>query len=84
MRYYIQNTNAGFLGNALLFWKKGRAGYTADLNMAEQFSEDDARKICQGDPEKNKAWPVDYIDNSKAIQRIADDQYLEPENIKQF
>lgn len=84
MKYYIQNTNAGYLGNAILFWKKGRNGYTADLNQSEQFNEEDAKFICNGNPSKNKAWPVDYIDNSKAIQRIADDQYLDKSQIATF
>lgn len=37
MKYYIQNRNAGFLGNAIMFWRKGSCGYTADINEAEIF-----------------------------------------------
>ena len=82
MEYYIQNTNAGYLGNAIIFWAKGRNGYTADLNNSHKFTEEDAEKICKGNPEKNKAWAVDYIDNNKGIQRVTDSQYLDSSNIK--
>lgn len=84
MEYYIQNTKAGYLGNAILFWKKNRNGYTANLNDSLKFTEKEAKQICNMDPEKNKAWPVDYIDNNKGIQRIVDSQYLESSNIKKF
>lgn len=84
MKYYIQNTKAGYLGNAILFWAKGRNGYTADLNQSEQFEEEEAKKICIGNPDKNKAWPVDYIDSNEGIQRVVDHQYLRSSNIKNF
>ena len=84
MEYYIQNTEAGYLGNAIIFCAKERRGYTANLDNSHKFTEEEAKKICNGDPEKNKAWAVDYIDNNKGIQRIVDSQYLEYENIKEF
>ena len=84
MEYYIQNKNAGYLGNAIIFWAKGRNGYTADLNNAEKFTKEQAENICKGNPEKNKAWSVDYIDNNKGIQQIVDSQYLDSSNIKQW
>lgn len=83
-KYYIQNWKAGYLGNAIVFWKKGCNGYTEDLDNAEIFSEEDARRICLGDPIKNKAWPVRYIDTSKGIKRIIDSQYIFSEHIKNF
>jgi hypothetical protein len=84
MEYYIQNKNAGYLGNSPMWWAKGRNGYTCDLNNAHKFTEEEAKKICEGNPEKNKAWAVDYIDNNKGIQRIVDSQYLDSDNIKVF
>lgn len=83
-KYYIQNCDALFLGNAIMFWRKGRCGYTADLDNSEIFTEDDAAKICRGNPSKNKAWPVEYIDKNKGIQRIVDSQYIFSEHIKTF
>lgn len=84
MMYYIQNTDAGYLGNAIIFWGLNSRGYTANLDKAQKFTEEEAKKICNGNPEKNKAWAVDYIDNNEGIQRIVDSQYLEYDNIKEF
>ncbi len=84
MKYYIQNTDAGYLGNAIIFWAKERKGYTADLNKSHQFAEEEARQICTENPKKNKAWPVDYIDNNIGILRVIDSQYLAPGYIKTF
>lgn len=84
MKYYIQNTKAGYLGNAIIFWKINCEGYTADLDKSEKFTEEGAKEICFGNPEKNKAWPVEYIDNNKGIQRIVDSQYLDNDNIEDF
>ena len=78
--YYIQNQNASYLGNAPIFWGLNRRSYTADLNKAHKFTEEEAKEVCLGNPEKNKAWPVDYIDNSEGIQKIIDSQYMESEN----
>lgn len=84
MEYYIQNKDAGFLGNAIMFWRKGSYGYTADLNESEIFSEEDAAKICKANPDKNKAWEVEYINNNRGIQKIVDSQYLDYSEIKTF
>jgi hypothetical protein len=84
MKYYIQNTAAGYLGNAIIFWALNSRGYTANLDNAQQFTEEEARVICKGNPQKNIAWPVDYIDNNKGIQRIMDSQYLESNKIAYF
>jgi len=84
MKYYIQNKNAGYLGNAIIFWAIDSHGYTGDLNKSHQFTEIEAKEICLGNPEKNKAWPVDYIDSNEGVQKIVDSQYLDQNNIKQF
>jgi hypothetical protein len=72
------------MGNAIVFWAKGRNGYTADINKSEKFSEEEAKEICLGNPKKNIAWPVDYIDNNEGNQKVTDSQYLKPINIKTF
>ena len=84
MKYYIQNKNAGFLGNAILFWAKDNNGYTPNLDNSRIFTEEEAKEICNGNPDKNKAWPVAYIDTNKGIQRIVDSQYLELNKIRDF
>jgi hypothetical protein len=83
-KYYIQNKNAGYLGNSIMFWALGNNGYTAKLNMAQQYTYEQAKSICMGNPDKNKAWPVDYIDNNKGTAMCTDSQYLERDNIVDF
>jgi hypothetical protein len=85
MEYYIQNRNAGYLGNSPMWWGLNRNGYTADLNKAGKYSEEEAKGICTNNPEKNVAWPVDYIDNNeKGIQRVIDSQHMDSNNVKNF
>lgn len=84
MKYYIQNKAAGYIGNSIIFWAKGMNGYTAKLNNAEQFDYEQAKNICQNNPEKNKAWPVDYIDKNQGTAPVTDSQYLETANIVKF
>lgn len=80
--FYIQNTKAGYLGNAIMFWGKNRSGYTANLEDAGQYSYEEAKQLCQGNPEKNKAWPVEYIEMNAV--RVTDHQYLKSSHIKNF
>lgn len=72
--YYIQ-TN-GYLGNALIWWKPDRKGYTPDIKAAGKYSEIEAKNIVK-DREFERAWPVEYIDNLlKAQKLIIDAQYV--------
>ncbi len=82
--YYIQNKHAGYLGNSIFFWAVGKNGYTAKLEQAHKFTYEEAKSICNGQPDKNKAWPVDYINNNKGTSRVTDSQYLGEENIVKF
>lgn len=82
MEYYIQNKNAGFLGNSPMWWALNSNGYTANLEKAHKFTEAEARKIWEGNPEKNIVWPAHYIDNNPGIQRVVDSQYMESDRIR--
>ncbi len=84
MEYYIQNKDAGYLGNAIIFWALNCQGYTADLNKAQKFNQTQAKLIVDGNPIKNIAWPVDYIDNNEGIKRIVDSQYLNAQKASKF
>ena len=71
--YYLRNE--GYLGNALLWWKKG-GGYTCDIKQAELFTEEEAKIICKR-PE-DSAYQQDYIDNLLEAQKlIIDSQYVD-------
>jgi hypothetical protein len=84
MEYYIQNTNAGYLGNSIFFWALNSNGYTAKLENAQKYRYEEAKKICEGNPHKNKAWEVEYIENNKGTARVTDSQYLEKDKIVVF
>lgn len=80
--FYIQNVDAGYVGNAIMFWKKGNAGYTANIDDSQMFTEAEARTICINNTAKNKAWSVDYINHN--THRIVDHQYVSPEQTHKF
>ncbi|HQS59933.1 MAG: hypothetical protein B7Y56_03255 [Gallionellales bacterium 35-53-114] len=59
-QYYLQDSR-NYVGNDVLWWKKGGAGYTTDLREAEVYSKDAAvrKHECR---ESDIPWPKDYID----------------------
>lgn len=83
-KYYIQNKEAGFLGNSIIFWALNSSGYTANIENAHKYSYEEAKKICNGNPEKNKAWLVDDIDYNIGTHLTTDCQYLNNDSIVKF
>jgi len=73
-RYYVRNE--GFLGNALLWWKKGCNGYTCDIRDAHVFTKDEAESICKRP--QDTAYLCEYLDDLvKAQKLIIDCQYVD-------
>lgn len=77
--YYIRNKNAGYLGNAWIWWGRNSQGYTAYLNGAGRYTKQEADEICQNNPEKNIAYKCSEIDerlhlvfDSQDAKRIGD------------
>ena len=63
MKYYIQRHASGYVGNCLIWWRKGGHGYTCDIDDAEVFDGNDEHfKSVAKDKEKYTAWDKDYID----------------------
>ena len=61
MKYYVQKH--GYVGNSLMWWRKGGHGYTCDIDDAEVFDgNDESFKRIIKDKEKFSAWEKDYID----------------------
>lgn len=72
-KYYLQK---GYVGNAILWWKKGGHGYTTEFNEAGKFSKEQAL-VAIKDP-KHKAWSCYHIDTTrKAHKHTIDTQYLD-------
>lgn len=55
-KYYLQDSRQ-VVGNFLLFWRKGRAGYTTNIDDAEEFTLSDALS----ERDTDVPWPVDYM-----------------------
>ena len=73
--YYIQN---GYVGNAILWWRKNSQGYTTDINEAEKYTKEFVQEIINRPQTSHRAWPCEYIDsNENAKKLIIDSQYLE-------
>jgi hypothetical protein len=64
MQYYIQRHASGYVGNSLIWWRKGGRGYTCDIDQAEVFDgEDDHFKNVANEAAKFTAWEKNYIDS---------------------
>jgi hypothetical protein len=74
MQYYVQNVDAGYVGNCLLWWRKGGSGYTCDLSQAEKFDESDEHLIKLSKDPKFRVWDRFYIDLCSV--RMVDQQSL--------
>lgn len=59
--YYLQVH--GYSGNSLLWWKKGRCGYTTDVRNAEVFTREQAFAQAEVRPDEDTPWRKDYIDS---------------------
>jgi hypothetical protein len=74
--YYIRNE--GYLGNALIWWARGRNGYTCDIDNAHKFTKEEAERICER--HQDTAYKCEYIDGlDSAKKTIIDSQYVDEE-----
>jgi hypothetical protein len=60
--YYIQNKDAGYLGNSPTWYGKRGCGYTAYILGAERFSKEDAEKMVKDDPIKWEMFRCSDVD----------------------
>lgn len=57
--FYIQNK--GNVGDCLLWWREGGAGYTTNLSEAMICNRDDAESICNNRPGEDVMWPATAV-----------------------
>ena len=71
-KFYLQDSRS-YVGNDVLWWAKGGAGYTTDVSKAEVYSKDAAvrQHECR---ESDIPWPKDYIDGK--TRPAVDLQYI--------
>lgn len=58
--YYLQTR--GHCGNSLMWWKKGKHGYTTDVRRAHVFTKAEAYGQAKVRPTEDFPWRKDYID----------------------
>jgi hypothetical protein len=63
--YYLQDSRQ-FVGNCMLWWRKGGAGYCCDLAEAGLFTKEEAYRQ-HAMRETDVPWPKAYIDTRAAL-----------------
>jgi hypothetical protein len=58
-RYYLQARDSG---NLMLWWRKGRHGYTTDIDQAHIFTKEEAFAQARVRPSEDFPWRKYYID----------------------
>ena len=77
--FYVQDART-YVGNDMLWWAKGNAGYTTDLGKAEIYTEAEiSRFIIADHRDTDVVWPFDYING--LARRAVDMQYAKKEHI---
>jgi len=71
--YYMQTT--GHVGNSLLWWRKGRHGYTCDIQQAHVFTREEALRQHECRPTEDFPWRKSYID--ARLQHHVDSQLVD-------
>jgi hypothetical protein len=73
VKYFIQDKRS-YVGNSIVWWGKNRSGYTTNIDLAGQYTEEEAKRICQ-DRKTDIAYPVPYIMGK--LQKTCDMQYID-------
>lgn len=58
----------GYVGNSLIFWTTGKAGYTTDISNAHLFTYEEALSIqtgCHGD---HQMIPLSHVEKIATLQ----------------
>ncbi|AWW31867.1 hypothetical protein DN752_17965 [Echinicola strongylocentroti] len=61
-----------YVGNSLLFWRAGQAGYTTDIDKAHRFDFDEAKSICDGSGGEHKLIDARHLEEVSTRQVHAD------------
>ena len=69
-RFYIQDSR-NYVGNSMVWWRRGNVGYTTNIDEAGIYSEEEAIQMHQN-RESDMMWPVEFINT--IIERHVDVQ----------
>lgn len=76
-KYYFM-WSGRYIGNAMEFWRKGNAGYTSNIEEAQDYSETEIKEMLTRNKGRNdKAFEVNYI--KKHCHLVCDSQYIDRE-----
>jgi hypothetical protein len=74
-KYVLWNKQAGYVGNSILFWRKGGHGYTCNLDDAELFDEQYAKDYAKHS--HGKFIALSFTELEKIAKREVDIQDLQ-------
>ena len=60
--YYVRNKDAAFLGNSPVWWARDGRGYTAYVQGAHRFTEEEAKKMVMDNSDKWAAFKCSDVD----------------------
>ena len=66
-QYYIQREASGYVGNCLLWWRKGHGGYTCDISDAQVFDDNDPKFLSAMNDSKYRAWKKESVDSAASL-----------------
>lgn len=69
--FYVQDSRS-YVGNDILWWALGGAGYTTNLRKAQTYTLEQAQRLQDG-RHTDIPWPKDYID--ARVRPAVDIQY---------
>lgn len=69
--FYIQN---GFSGNSILFWAKGDAGYTTNIEKAQEYTKDEVLRRFVNGRDEDVIWESNHIMDN--VKKHVDSQFL--------
>ena len=78
-KFYVSK---GYVGNCLLFWRKGGHGYSSDLKDAEVFDGDNPKLSTIIKDGRYSVWVKEYVDNVSCLH--VDSEYLNIEKHEEF
>lgn len=85
-RMYYLRDDRQVVGNCLLWWRKGRSGYTCNLDDAHIFTEKEAF-AQHSSRETDRPYPKDYIDGiayRHVDHQVVDkDEWVDPAQTKE-
>jgi len=64
-KYYIQNK--GYVGNCLIWWRLGGSGYTTNIREAQQYTEEEALRLCKVRPDEDFMWLVEIVEEAATL-----------------